>query len=191
MYWTEVNSLLKGGRAFSKSLSIDVHQVMMFCICLLLLSFNHISTSSSSSSSLSYQPFQSEYFWRDYDFQEMQIHSQGLHLMIIRIKDQRSEGGTQLGRVFTAIQFACQLWDFSRSVKNLKSNFYQKHFITLFAPCFARKNKVGEKNPPPSQFILVHRNSPGSLLSPFYCLFVFLSFCYSISAIVSFCPSLF
>ena len=38
------------------------------------------------------------------------------------------------------------------------------------------------------KFILVHiRNSPGSLLSTFYCLFVFLSFCeYCLSVIVSF-----
>ena len=100
-------------------LSIDVHQVMLFCLCLLLLSLHHIS-SSSSSSLLSYQRFPLEYFGLVYDFQEMPTHSQGLHLMIIRIKDQRSEGGTQLGRVFTAIQFTCQLKDFCRSVKKLK-----------------------------------------------------------------------
>ena len=135
----------KGGKSFSKSLSIDVHQVMLFCICLLLLSFNHISTSSS----LSYQPFQSEYFWRDYDFQEMQIHSQGLHLMIIRIKDQRSEGGTQLGRVFTAIQFTCQLWDFSRSVKKSKLSkikLLPKTFLYPICPGFCQeKIKLGGK----------------------------------------------
>ena len=38
-----------------------------------------------------------------------------------------------------------------------------------------------------SQFILVHQNLSGSLLSPFYCLFVFLSYCLYVTVPFSHC----
>ena len=60
---------------------------------------------------------------------------------------------------------------------------FLSHCLSVIVPFYLTSSQLILSS---SQFILAHRNSPGSFLGPFYCLFVFISFCLSTQLYCSF-----